>query len=707
MKKRMYIFTALLFCISMLKAGNADFRINKSEAAGYAAYFLKERLMQYDEGAAARLRVVDIKTIGDAAEPLMYAVNFDRGFVVLSAAKNVWPVVAYAFEGSFTYPEKEQNVAAWLQQYERQLAHAAQTGAAPTPAIREAWQLFDQSRQPQPFRDVEPMLTSKWDQGKYYNGMCPADPAGPAGHCYTGCVATAMGQLMYYFRFPQNGTGSYSYTLPDYGTLSADFGNTTYRWNEMVNQLSAVNDATAELLFHLGVAVDMVYGPTGSGMYNHKAAYALRTYFNYSPETQYVFRDSTSMDWDSLLMTHLDRHIPMYYAGWSVPNINGHAFIVDGYQGEHFYHFNWGWSGSYDGYFYTDELTPGGSNFNLAQELIINCFPDTVNHTYPGYCQGAHTLTSLAGTFGDGSGPNYPYLSMSDCSFLIDPQTAIDSVTSITLSFQRFNLGTGDEVTVYDGADASAPLLGTFTGNVLPPGVISTGNRMFVRFQSDDADTAAGFFASYRAQQPQWCSGLTTFTEPTGTLSDGSGSFYYYNSNICMWYLQPDNGGEITLHFDAFDTEAEKDILRVFDPTTTNLLAEYSGYYPPDSLPTPVTSINGELYVTFTTNGEIRADGWSGWYDAASTGITGKGQPQSFTISPNPAGEMICIRSLNGKAPERIQIFNSLGMQVTGLRCSGHATNPVIINTNGLKPGMYFVHICSGSNYCMQKLIVR
>ena len=121
-------------------------------------------------------------------------------------------------------------------------------------------------------------------------------------------------------------------------------------------------------------------------MWNHKAAYSLRTYFNYSPETQYLYRDSTNLDWDSVIVAHLDQKIPMYYAGWSVPNINGHAFIIDGYQTEDYFHFNWGWSGSYDGYFYLDNLVPGGNNFNLAQELVINCYPDTMNYSYPYYC---------------------------------------------------------------------------------------------------------------------------------------------------------------------------------------------------------------------------------------------------------------------------------------------------------------------------------
>jgi hypothetical protein len=118
--------------------------------------------------------------------------------------------------------------------------------------------------------------------------------------------------------------------------------------------------------------------------------------------------------------------MPLYYAGWSVPNINGHAFVCDGYQNGDYFHFNFGWSGSDNGYYYLDNLTPGGNNFNLAQELIINIYPDTVNYTYPPYCSGSTSLTYKQGSFTDGSGPARDYLQGTDCSWLINPQTATD-----------------------------------------------------------------------------------------------------------------------------------------------------------------------------------------------------------------------------------------------------------------------------------------
>ncbi len=705
MKNIMILLFAIMFAWPSAAQEN-PYRITEQEARTAAIHFLAERTGSKNHD----FTIHEVVKIAAGHQTLMYAVNFTRGFVLVSATKNTWPVTAYASEGTFSMPDREENVQAWLGQYERQIAFATETRTTPSPEIEEAWNRYLSGNiEIRELRSVEPLLISNWDQGKYYNELCPADPAGPGGHCYAGCVATAMGQVMYYFRHPQTGTGSYSYYHPDYDTISADFGNTTYHWNEMVNQLSGSNPATAGLLFHLGVSVDMVYGPSGSGMYNHKAAYSLRTYFKYSPETQYVYRDSTSMDWDSLLVSHLDRHIPMYYAGWSVPNINGHAFVVDGYQGDHYYHFNWGWGGSYDGYFYTDELTPGGSNFNLAQELIINCFPDTLNHSYPEYCQDFTQLTRLEGTFTDGSGPCYSYQPLTDCEWLIDPQNLMDSVSSITLSFQRFDLeNENDYICVYDGPSDNYPLIGMLTGNQLPVPLTSSANQLYIVFHSYDQNTAPGFYASYACEQPLWCSGLTTITEPTAEISDGSGSFYYYNGNICMWYIKPDNAAEITMHFDAFDTEADKDFVKIYDPTTSTLLAEYSGYYDPDDLPPPVTSASGEMYITFTTNSYVRADGWSGWYTSSSVGTGEKAALPDVILMPNPAGETVMISWHNPEIhPADIKVLDHTGRILLNKEIHHPAAGKQILNIRELKSGIYFACIETDRGLIVRKLIVK
>jgi hypothetical protein len=688
-------------------------QISETEARQVTQNFYFERINQIEEIARDDIYIQDVLLIEKNDQQLFYAVNLESGFVLVSAHKNVYPVLGYAFKGIFLEPDKQENVAAWLGQYERQISHAIETDAPALPETQLAWEKYldndFSTRSIDNIRTIEPMLISTWDQGTYYNGQCPADPSGVNGHCVTGCVATALGQLVYYFRFPQTGTGSYSYEHPDYGTISANFAEAEYDYNQMMNALNAPNPEVAELIFHLGVACDMVYGPQSSGMYNHKAAYALRTFFKYSPETAYVYRDSTTMDWDSLMVAHLDQKIPMYYAGWSVPNLYGHAFIVDGYQEDHFYHFNWGWGGSYDGYFYTEQLTPGGNNFNLAQELIINAFPDTLNYTYPDFCEGSREFTFKGGTITDGSYPVYNYQNNADCQWLIDPQNEMDSVTSINLSFQRFDLENEmDFVNVNDGETINAPLLGSFTGNEIPLQLTSSGNKMLLTFTSDDQNSAPGFFATFKSNQPTWCSGTTVMFEQEAEFSDGSQSFFYNNSSTCMWQIMPMNASSVTLYFNSFDTEAGHDHVKIYDTETMELLADYSGYYPPDALPPPVTSPSGKIFFLFHTDAGGRAQGWEAGYYANFVNISEQTTQKTFTVFPNPAKDIIYISGTNASSPiVKAELINAYGKSISTIIPDANHGNTIHFVVTDISAGIYILEIHTETTIETSKVLIR
>ncbi len=216
--------------------------------------------------------------------------------------------------------------------------------------------------------------------------MCPEDFDGPCERTYAGCVATAMAQVMFYYKYPLQGTGSHSYNDYPYGYQSANFGNTTYSWNSMENQIMGYNNpAIAELLYHCGVSVNMNYGPDGSSASSSYVVSALINYFNYSPSIDLVHRDSyTDSEWKNILIENLDNKIPLYYDGYDEDQWVGHAFVCDGYQNEDYFHFNWGWSGYYNGYFYLDNLNVGGSNFSSWQGAIIYIYPATYkNYFHP------------------------------------------------------------------------------------------------------------------------------------------------------------------------------------------------------------------------------------------------------------------------------------------------------------------------------------
>ncbi|MBN3035850.1 MAG: C10 family peptidase [Bacteroidales bacterium] len=687
--------------------------VSREDAVSAARSFWYEHVQSRCPVTLEGIKTGAVHEVCHEGRLVYYAVNLHpEGFVIVSAFRAVHPVFAYSFGSTYNEGNQHPPFKAWMGQYAGQVIHAIETNAVPTSVTVREWERLlrgDVSALkviPQG-DEVEPLLISTWNQGLYYNQMCPDDPAGPGGHCVTGCVATAMGQICYYFRHPLTGSGSYTYTHPEYGVISADFGNTYYRFEEMTNSLNEPELSAATLLFHMGVAVDMDYGPDGSGMWNHKAAYALRTHFRYSPETQYVYRDSTSLTWDSLIIAHLDQGIPLYYAGWSEPNVSGHAFVCDGYQTPDYFHFNWGWGGSYDGYFYLDNLSPGGSNFNLAQELIIHCFPDTASNTYPVYCNGGDTLTALCGTIDDGSGPAYHYQNSSSCSWLIDPQSTDDSVTCIKMEFNRLDTEpAADVITLYDGPDTSSPVLGTYSGSTLPPGQItSSGNRVLVTFTSSGSNSFPGWFLSYKTDRPVWCAGLTTLSDPEGCFGDGSGTFDYNNNSACMWKIDPPPMNGIQLEFIQFSTEPDKDVVKVYDGVTNQLLGTFSGYNTP---PTIVAYNNGKLFVTFMSNPYNTEGGFEACYwaltDIPDTGT--QGVPAIFITADRLQGWLRADISIAREQTLHLRMISLQGAVLAERLAVCHAAeNIIILDIPQIPPGIYVLQV-SGTDFTLSRKII-
>ncbi|MBI9036876.1 MAG: C10 family peptidase [Bacteroidales bacterium] len=310
--------------------------------------------------------------------PIYYIFNINQkdGFVIISADDDAYPVLGCSFTGEyFEGIEQPPNFLEWMNNYKDQILFIKKNSLKADEIIEQAW--VDYNSYNPSVKDVlgvDPLLTTTWNQGCYYNELCPIDYAGPCDHVWAGCVATAMGQVMKYHNHPEQGTGSFSYNCPPYGTLSANFGETIYDWESMPNSISSNNDAIATLLYHLGVGVCMDYGPNGSGAGFSTIRSALIYYFSYSPSAQSKYKSSyTTSEWEGLLKDELDVDRPIIYVGFGS---GGHAFVCDGYQGTNHFHFNWGWSGYNDGYFYVSNLNPGGSNFTEGQAAVFGVEPE-------------------------------------------------------------------------------------------------------------------------------------------------------------------------------------------------------------------------------------------------------------------------------------------------------------------------------------------
>lgn len=354
--KKLLSTALLIFLFGNLFSQNA---INDEQAMLYAQKF----------GAKIGIGISPTRISGDNAGVFIFNYG-DKGFVMLSASKSIRPVLAYSNE--FNIPSLEDapdNITWWIGQYEEQVAYAMKHPEVATEKTVKEWKSLEDGTLSFDSKGVNPLCTTLWDQGCYYNALCPQDYGGPCNHVYAGCVACAMAQVMKYHNHPAQGYGSHTYTYGDYGTMTANFGSTTYDWNNMPTEIHNQNNAVATLLYHCGVSVDMMYSPSGSGAQSNDVETALRCYFGYCGATYKTRTSYTDEQWIALIKNELDNDRPLYYSGSG--NSSGHAFVCDGYNDSNYFHFNWGWSGSANGYFSLDDLM----GFNGNQSVVINITP--------------------------------------------------------------------------------------------------------------------------------------------------------------------------------------------------------------------------------------------------------------------------------------------------------------------------------------------
>ena len=315
----------------------------------------------------------DSYTHAEEDQVFFYVFNFEpEGFVIVAGDDASYPVLGYNVQGIGTIEEVPPNTASLFSKYEESIREIRSKQLSNEKTILE-WDavINDEISVPRDFRTVEPLLSTQWRQIYPWNQDCPEDPAGPGGHVSVGCVAVAMAQVVKHWNFPYQGTGSHTYYHPTYGWLSANFGETTYNWANMPN--NAATSSTSLLLYHLGVSVEMYYGPHSSGAYSGFVRDALVGFFGYHPEAQYLSRSNyTNVQWISMLKNQLDNNMPLYYSGFGT---GGHVFNCDGYDANDNFHFNWGWGGVLDGFYHIDNLNPGNSQYNNNQAAIFDLTP--------------------------------------------------------------------------------------------------------------------------------------------------------------------------------------------------------------------------------------------------------------------------------------------------------------------------------------------
>ena len=312
----------------------------------------------------------------ERGEACYYIFNVgDTGFVILAADDNYRPVIGYSDRGTFNLDDMAPALAEYLEVV-RQGVMSASVASSASVAVAADWAMLEKNGRlvsRHGGREDVFLVQTTWNQNYPYNYFCPEGEGGPGGHCYAGCVATAAAQLMKFWNHPIQGQGSYTYIPedhPEYGPLTANFSETTYDWDNMPNAISNNSpieqiEAVAQLIYHVGVSVDMNYRPTSSGAVTGKLCQTMPAYFFYTDQMDNLYRENyTHEGYMQLVINSIDMNWPMVQRG------GGHAYVLDGYNDNDMVHFNWGWSGSSDGWFNIDE-----HGYADGESIIYNYVP--------------------------------------------------------------------------------------------------------------------------------------------------------------------------------------------------------------------------------------------------------------------------------------------------------------------------------------------
>ena len=388
MKKLLFLLLAFMATVAV----NAE-QVSRQQALQKAKQFMPGK--QFGEA----------KSFARAGSPTdqepFYIFNAEgkKGFVVVSGDDRTEPILGYSDQGEISVENMPENLEYWLECYEVQMKTLDQAKTAGSRGITRSASKAA----------VAPLIQTKWDQFEPYNLMCPDgsyvdyDETGynSANRCVTGCVATAMAQVMYYHQWPEScgpiNPYDIIYRYENVGTEEAPnwqpvidhsfhgLEGTEFKWNDMAlsyttNVTGTSADAVAELMRYCGQAVNMNYGLSKNGGSSAGvSAWDMATYFNYSKNARSVYRMFYSVtEWEDMIYQELANNRPVLYGGSSASG--GHEFICDGYDGNGLFHFNWGWSGGSDGFFVLSLANPqelgsgGGTNidgYSYIQDAII------------------------------------------------------------------------------------------------------------------------------------------------------------------------------------------------------------------------------------------------------------------------------------------------------------------------------------------------
>ncbi len=720
MNRRYLLLVFLLFPLVGLFAKS----VSVESAEKIACVFFKH---QSKQGSECIIRNVVYEKVGTTIT--YYVFNFvSGGFVMVAADDAVSPILGYSTDGAYDQRNTPEN-AKWLYgQYKSSIKEIIDLNLE-NPKTKNEWESLSEGRFPKNTKSVAPLCATKWNQGCYFNELCPADANGSCGHTFTGCVATSMAQIMKKWNYPQHGTGTHSYVDANYGTQSADFGNTTYQWTSMPNMLSTNNSAVATLMYHCGVSVNMNYGTSGSSA--SILMEPLVQYFSYSQNiSDFNLQLTDSATRMKKLFKEIDAGRPMWFGGSSSSGA-GHAYVCDGYDDNSFFHFNFGWGGSSDGYYNVNIASAMPYGFNTFAVIgIMPLVPNDItikNLVTPACAESFTGPSNISITIA-----NYDTIPHTGIpvSYRVDNGLVVnDTVTAIIPAFseivfefsQPYDFSTNPghiySLTTYSRfADDSFKDNDTLISQI--EHVECTSPPYFMNFRLTD-DIQRWKIVDLNQDDNSW---ILRLEHPQGNLDPGYIE-YRYNSSL------PANDWLISrcLNLEASKTYTLSFWHKVFAGNYPNKMKVAIGKTPiADSLTTvlvDLTNITNEAYQIENVNFTVSADGsyYIGWQcysnpdmlflyleNISITELGGTGVENNAVLTtndncniyPNPFREKVNIQSVNNMTD--LKIYNINGEIVFQTNPNRSITE---IDLAFLKHGVYCVIITTDTGRTIKRIV--
>ena len=369
--KKMLIIAALLLTAAQIFAVNVDEATAMFKAQRFLSAQVSAGRMMSTVSGSLKMVHAEMGTVTPSA-PVYYIINSSNSFVVVAGDDRAHEILAWG-DQSLDMDDMPANMQYWLSCYKRQLeylqAHPNLQVSVPT---RSGVQ-------------VNPLLTANWSQNTPYWNECPAFGSDT---CYTGCPATSLSMVFHYWKYPKQQTPMVpSYTIPTYGVMLPELPPTVFDWNNMLdnyiqgeyNQVQAT--AVAHLMRYIGQVEQMDYTISGSGAYGQDVLRAVK-FFEYDQNAQLLFKTDdlgyanySDTQWGNLIQTELEAGRPIVYLAYDNLTGAGHAFNVDGYDGNGNYHINWGWNGRGNGHFALNAFSYGDYTFGTGQQMVIGIQP--------------------------------------------------------------------------------------------------------------------------------------------------------------------------------------------------------------------------------------------------------------------------------------------------------------------------------------------